>query len=63
LYIIRPTIQYISTKIKVTSIALHGAKAETDTSVPVAQQMAQTSRTTNDAQAAYNTNQDDELPF
>lgn len=56
--------QYISTKIKVTSIALHGAKAETNTATPIASQMAETNKTTNDAQAAYTTVHDsDDLPF
>jgi single-stranded DNA-binding protein len=59
--------QYISTKIKVTSIALHGSKAETNTATPVASQMAETNRATNDAQAKYttvhDTTEDDDLPF
>lgn len=61
--------QYISTKIKVTSIVLHGAKAETDRSVPVAQIISEVKgniyeqRKPKEA-AAYPTNQfADDLPF
>ena len=56
--------QYISTKIKVASIVLHGSKGETNKATPVATQMAETNRSTNDAQAGYTTvHQSDDLPF
>lgn len=60
---------FISTKVKVLSINLHGAKAETDRSVPVAQQMAEVKGNIYEPRAkqeptVYPTNQDaDDLPF